>query len=80
LLATVASGCSTSYRDRAIREFRDQLVDEAGLDKSVASCVVDAFFDGMSTDEVREFFRDPDLTDTESARFADLGVECGDGP
>jgi hypothetical protein len=70
------TGCATSYRDKAIHEFRDQLVNDGGVSRPVADCIVDKFFDGMATSDVRQFFKDPELTDTESARFAEIGTEC----
>jgi hypothetical protein len=72
----VLIGCATSYRDRAIREFRDQLVAEGGLPRSVADCVVDTFFDGMDTAAVKDFFEVPELTDAESQQFAEIGEAC----
>jgi hypothetical protein len=70
-----AAGCG-SVRDRAHDDLVDQLVDDGGLARPVANCVVDKFFEARTTDELREFFEREGLTEAESAEFARLGDEC----
>ncbi len=71
----VLAGCG-SVRDRAHDDLVDQLVDDGGLARPVANCVVDGFFAERSTEELKEFFAREGLTDAERAEFARLGTEC----
>ncbi len=68
-------GCG-SVRDRAHDDLVDQLVNEGGLARPVADCVVDRFFDARTTEELKEFFQREGLTEAEAAEFARLGDEC----
>ena len=77
LVATVAivAGCGSTPRDDA----RDSLVkqlEEGGLDQPTAECVVAAFFEGKTNDELKGFFDRPQLTPEEAAEFAALGQKC----
>jgi hypothetical protein len=72
VLVACASG-----RDTARDGLVGQLVDEGGLSRAVAECVVDGFFENRSTDELRAFFEREELTDSERAEFARLGQRCG---
>jgi len=71
----VVAGCG-SVRDRAHDDLVDQLVDDGGLPRPVAGCVVEGFFAARSTEELKEFFEREGLTDAERAEFARLGDEC----
>ena len=74
LVASVAS-CSSQPRDDA----RDSLVkqlEDGGLDQKTAECVVAAFFEGKTNDELKGFFDRPQLTPEEAAEFAALGQRC----
>lgn len=73
LLALPACG---SPRDNARDDFVEQFVQEGGLPRAVAVCVVDAFFAARSTDELKAFFARTQLTDAERAEFARLGEHC----
>lgn len=75
ILAVVLVACG-SARDEARDGLVDQLVDDGGLSRSVAECVVDGFFEDRTTDELREFFERDELTDAEQAEFARLGQAC----
>lgn len=74
-IAPLVAGCA-SPRENAHDQFVDQLVDDGGLDRKVAECVVDRFFDGKSNDELKAFFERKELTTAERAEFARLGQEC----
>ncbi len=74
IIAIVAS-CGSSPRDDA----RDSLVkqlEDGGLDQPTAECVVAAFFEGKTNDELKGFFDRPQLTPEEAAEFAALGQKC----
>jgi hypothetical protein len=73
----VACGDSDS-RKRARAELVDQLV-EGGLERGVADCVVEAFFDARNDRELRDFFDREELTDDERSEFAQLGKLCIEG-
>jgi hypothetical protein len=68
--------CGSTARDRALDEFVEQLVDDGGIGRDAAQCIVDRFFDGMPTSEVEAFFERDDLSDEESMRFAELATAC----
>lgn len=78
LLAAVVAvvvSCGPSVRDDA----RDSLVKQlegGGLDQPTAECVVAAFFEGKTNDELKGFFDRPQLTPQEAAEFAALGQKC----
>ena len=62
---------------RARDDARDSLVkqlEDGGLDKTTAECVVAAFFEGKTNDELKGFFDRPELTPEEAAEFAALGA------
>ena len=74
LVAAVAS-CGSQARDDA----RDSLVhqlEDGGLDHKTAECVVSAFFEGKTNEELKGFFDRPQLTPEESVEFATLGQRC----
>jgi hypothetical protein len=73
-VATIA-GCGSTPRDDAHDSLVKQLED-GGLDQPTAECVVAAFFDGKTNDELKGFFDRPQLTAEESAEFAELGAKC----
>ena len=72
----VLVGCASSGRDEVRDALVDQLVDEGGLDRSVAECVIDGFFEDRSSDELNEFFNREELTEDEREEFIRLGEEC----
>ena len=74
-MITVVVSCGPSPRDDA----RDTLVKQlegGGLDQPTAECVVAAFFEGKTDDELKGFFDRPQLTPEETAEFAALGQKC----
>jgi hypothetical protein len=75
MLALAFAGCGSAPRDDARQSLVKQLED-GGLDERTAECVVDAFFDGKSDDELKGFFDRPQLTPEEAAEFAALGRSC----
>lgn len=74
LVATVA-GCGSQPRDDARDSLVKQLQD-GGLSAQTAECVVSAFFEGKSNEELKGFFDRPELTPEEAAEFAALGQRC----
>ena len=75
VMIAIVTGCGSSPRDDA----RDSLVkqlEDGGLDQPTAECVVAAFFEGKSNDELKGFFDRPLLTPEEAAEFAALGQKC----
>lgn len=77
LVAPVLAGCGGT-RDRARGDLVDQLV-EGGLEDELAECVVEAFFDARTDDELKAFFDREDLTAAERDEFARLGAACVPG-
>ena len=77
LVATIAivASCGSSPRDDARNSLVKQLED-GGLDQPTAECVVAAFFEGKTNDELKGFFDRPQLTPEEAAEFAALGQKC----
>jgi hypothetical protein len=74
-IVAVVVSCGSSPRDDA----RDGLVKQlegGGLDSRTAECVVAAFFEGKTDDELKGFFDRPQLTPEEAAEFAALGQKC----
>jgi hypothetical protein len=69
-------GACSNARDRARDEFVDQLVNDGGLSEGEAKCIVDRFFDDRTTDELREFFKNDDLTEAEAAEFGAAAAAC----
>ncbi len=79
VLVPLASGCRDSgSRARARADLVRQLV-EGGLEREVADCVVDGFFDVRNDGELREFFARDELTGAERDEFAVLGEACSSG-
>ncbi|MEO7369610.1 MAG: hypothetical protein ABI949_10625 [Ilumatobacteraceae bacterium] len=74
-LIVAVAGCSSNPRDDARHSLVKQL-EGRGLDGPTAECVVTAFFDGKSNDELQGFFDRPDLTPEEATEFAELGKQC----
>jgi hypothetical protein len=71
----MVASCGSTPRNDA----RDSLVkqlEDGGLDQPTAECVVAAFFEGKSNDELKGFFDRPTLTPEEAAEFAALGKKC----
>ena len=77
LVAAVAlvASCGSSPRDDARNSLVKQLED-GGLDQPTAECVVTAFFEGKTNDQLKGFFDRPQLTPEEAAEFAALGQKC----
>ena len=77
LVATIAivASCGSTPRDDA-RESLVKQLEEGGLDQPTAECVVTAFFEGKTNDELKVFFDRPQLTPEEAAEFAALGQKC----
>ena len=74
-LVVAAAGCGSQPRDDARASLVQQLVD-GGLDKKTAECVVAAFFEDKTNEELKDFFDRPQLTPEEAAEFASLGQRC----
>jgi hypothetical protein len=75
LVVLVTAGCGSQPRDDARDSLVKQLRD-GGLDEPTAECVVAAFFEGKSNEELKGFFDRPQLTPEEAAEFAALGQRC----
>ncbi len=78
LVASLSACGESNSRQRARAELVDQLV-EGGLEREVADCVVEAFFDARNDRELRDFFDREELTDDERSEFAQLGELCIEG-
>ncbi len=74
-LVVAAASCSSPPRDEARDSLVEQL-EEGGLDRPTAECVVIAFFDDKSDAELQGFFDREELTPEEAAEFAALGRRC----
>lgn len=74
LFAGLAS-CGSPDRDEA-RESLVKQLEDGGLDQQTAECVVSAFFEGKTNDELKGFFDRPELLPEEAAEFAALGQRC----
>jgi hypothetical protein len=74
-LALIVASCSSAPRDDARQSLVKQLED-GGLDETTAECVVDAFFEGKTNEELKGFFDRPQLTPDEAVEFAALGKRC----
>ena len=75
LLVVSVASCGSQARDDA----RDSLVhqlEDGGLDQKTAECVVAAFFEGKTNEELKGFFDRPQLTPEEAVEFAALGQRC----
>lgn len=75
LVGALGACGESNSRKRARAELVDQLVD-GGLERTVADCVVEAFFDTRNDRELRDFFEREELTDDERTEFAQLGELC----
>jgi len=73
-LLAIAS-CGSQPRDDARDSLVDQLVD-GGLERPAAECVVAAFFEDKTNEELKGFFDRQQLTPEEAAEFASLGQRC----
>jgi hypothetical protein len=74
---TATPGCSAAPgRTEARATLVQQLVD-AGLTRTVAGCVVDAFFATKTDEQLKAFYKRPTLTEDEQAEFATFGAQCG---
>ena len=74
-LVAVLASCGSPPRDEA----RDSLVkqlEDRGLDTETAECVVAAFFEDKSDEDLKGFFDRRELTPEEAAEFAALGQRC----
>jgi len=77
--ALVAAVAVASCGDKARDDAHDSLVkqlEDGGLDQPTAECVVDAFFEGKTDQDLKGFFDRPQLTPEEAAEFAALGEKC----
>ena len=74
-LVVAVAACGSQPRDEARDSLVKQLQD-GGLDDKTAECVVSAFFDRKSNEELKGFFDRPELTPEEAAEFAALGQRC----
>ena len=77
VMIAIVTGCGSSPRDDA-RESLVKQLEDGGLDQPTAECVVAAFFEGKSNDELKGFFDRPQLTPEEAAEFAALGQKCAE--
>ena len=75
VVLVAATSCGSQPRDDARDSLVDQLV-QGGLDKKTAECVVAAFFEDKTNEELKGFFDRPQLTPEEAAEFASLGQRC----
>lgn len=75
VVVVALAGCGSQPRDDARDSLVKQLQD-GGLDPKTAECVVSAFFDGKTNEELKGFFDRPELTPDEAAEFAALGQRC----
>jgi hypothetical protein len=76
-LVTLAA-CNRGGLSRSELETRyvDGLI-EAGIDETVAECVIGRLFDELGDAELRQFNTEGrDLTEAQQARVAELAVEC----
>ena len=74
-VALVVTSCGDKPRDDARVSLVQQLED-GGLDQRTAECVVAAFFEGKTDQDLKGFFDRPQLTPEEAAEFAALGEKC----
>jgi hypothetical protein len=79
LLVASVAGCGSQARDDA-RDSLVQQLEDGGLDQKTAECVVAAFFDGKSNEELKGFFDRAELTPEEAVEFAALGRRCSTQP
>jgi hypothetical protein len=70
-----AASCGDPPRDDA-RDSLVQQLQDGGLDEPTAECVVAAFFEGKTNEELKGFFDRAQLTPEEAAEFAALGQRC----
>ncbi len=75
LLVVSVASCGSQARDDARASLVQQLED-GGLDQKTAECVVAAFFEGKTNEELKGFFDRPQLTPEEAVEFAALGQRC----
>ena len=76
---SMLTGCGERQLSRSQLEDRyvDEIVD-AGVERSVAECVVDRLFSTMSDDELREFnTTGAALTAEQTVRVGELADACG---
>ena len=74
-LVAAATSCGSPPRDEARESLVEQL-EESGLERPTAECVVTAFFEAKSDTELQGFFDRDELTPEEAAEFAALGQRC----
>ncbi len=76
---SMLTGCGERQMSRS--QLEDRYVDEivaAGVERSVAECVVERLFSAMSDDELREFnTTGAELTAEQSVRVGELADACG---
>jgi hypothetical protein len=79
LLGGVGVGCSKGGLGRdGLRDAYVERIVDAGVERSVAECVVDRLFDEMTDDELRRFNTEgTSLSESESSRIAQLADACG---
>jgi hypothetical protein len=65
VIVAVMAACTSTPRNDAGDSLVKQLED-GGLDQRTAECVVAAFFEGKSNDELKGFFDRPELTPEEA--------------
>ena len=73
------TSCGSQARDDA-RDSLVQQLEDGGLDRETAECVVAAFFEGKSNEELKGFFDRAELTPEEAVEFAALGRRCSTQP
>jgi len=74
-LALAVASCGDKPRDDARHSLVQQL-EQGGLDQRTAECVVAAFFEGKTDQDLKGFFDRPQLTPEEAAEFVALGEKC----
>ena len=79
LIVVSVTGCGSQARDDA-RDSLVQQLEDGGLDRKTAECVVAAFFEGKSNEELKGFFDRAELTPEEAVEFAALGRQCSTQP
>lgn len=75
LVVAGLASCGSQPRDDA-RDSLVQQLEDGGLDRKAAECVVAAFFEDKTNEELKGFFDRPELTPEEAVEFASLGQRC----
>jgi hypothetical protein len=81
VVVSVLSGAGCAERQLTRAEIEDRYIDgvvDAGIERSVAECVITRLFGEMTDAELREFNTEgSELTDEQSVRLGELTAACG---